>query len=294
MIKYLVVNKFFLKLLVLICKLFLVWTLVYFTIPLIILTPEIINNPVGNFILTLVFLCLPFFLIYLFVDEDMKKISHLLAILTNNQRYYQKNHQFIAYTTRYLILIIICFMPFLSFFSSYQIQNWIYWHPQHRQEDYIQLNQYLQAKNWEDAAKETQSVMLKITNRESNNWLSTRAIETFPCEALQNIDNLWLNASENRFGFSVQTKIWKQENNGQINFNYQIDQKFRQKVGWNPENITHIESHFQLSTDTPRGYLPKPVGTSLGKACVGNLDRLWFGQAVGCYHKIFIRMNDCK
>jgi hypothetical protein len=81
MIKYLIVNKFLLKLLVLICKLFLVWTLVYFTIPLIILTPEIINNPVGNFILTLVFLCLPFFLIYLFVDEDMKKISHLLAIL---------------------------------------------------------------------------------------------------------------------------------------------------------------------------------------------------------------------
>ena len=51
--------------------------LVYFTIPLIILTPEIINNPVNNFIIILVFLFLPFFLIYFFVDEDMKLSRNL-------------------------------------------------------------------------------------------------------------------------------------------------------------------------------------------------------------------------
>ena len=294
MINHLIINKFLLKLLVLSGNFFLYGCLVYFTIPLIILTPGIINNPVGNFIITLVFLFLPFFLIYFFIDEDMKEVSQFIAILTNNQRHQKKTHKILGYITRYLILIIIFLIPFLSFLSSYQIQDWIYWHPQHRQENYTQLSQYLQAKNWEDAAEETQSVMLKITNRENNNWLSTRAIETFPCAALQHIDKLWLNASENRFGFSVQTEIWKQENSGEINFNYEGEQKFNQKVGWKPEKINNPKSSLQLSPDTPIGHFPKPVGTSFGKGCTGSLDRLWFGQSVGCYHKVFIRMDNCQ
>ena len=84
MINYLIVNKFLFKLFVLIGKLFFVWMLVYFTIPLIILTPEIINNPVSNFIIILVFLFLPFFLIYFFVDEDMKLSRNLWEHLWEN------------------------------------------------------------------------------------------------------------------------------------------------------------------------------------------------------------------
>jgi hypothetical protein len=84
MINYLIVNKFLFKLVVLIGKLFFVWMLVYFTIPLIILTPEIINNPVGNFIITLIFLFLPFLLIYFFVDEDMKLSRNLWEHLWEN------------------------------------------------------------------------------------------------------------------------------------------------------------------------------------------------------------------
>ena len=84
MINYWIVNKFLFKLFVLIGKLFSVWMLVYFTIPLIILTPEIINNPVSNFIIILVFLFLPFFLIYFFVDEDMKLSRNLWEHLWEN------------------------------------------------------------------------------------------------------------------------------------------------------------------------------------------------------------------
>ena len=84
MINYWIVNKFLFKLFVLIGKLFFVWMLVYFTIPLIILTPEIINNPVSNFIIILVFLFLPFFLIYFFVDEDMKLSRNLWEHLWEN------------------------------------------------------------------------------------------------------------------------------------------------------------------------------------------------------------------
>jgi GUN4-like len=267
-------------------KLFSLWIFIYFTIPLIILTPDIINNPFGNFVLTIGFLFLPFILVYFFIDKDFKKVSHLLSVVTN--------HKIIAAITKYVILAIILSIPFLAFFPSYQIQNWIYWHPQHRQGNYDQLTHYLQTKNWKYAAQETQLLMLKITNREQKKWLTTRAIETFPCDALQNIDKLWLNASENKFGFSIQTQIWQQENDGRIDFDYDIEQRFKQKVGWNKEEIKNTGSNFQLSLDTPIGHFPKPVGTSFGKTCIGSLDRLWFGQAVGCYHKIFIRIDNCQ
>ncbi|WP_168506309.1 GUN4 domain-containing protein [Anabaena sp. UHCC 0187] len=224
----------------------------------------------------------------------MKKISQFIYVSTNHQRYRKKIHKILASVSKYFILLIICLIPFLSFLSSYQIQDWIYWHPQHRQENYHQLSKTLQVKNWEDAGEETQSLMLKITHREKKKWLSTRAIETFPCDALQKIDKLWLNASQNRFGFIVQTEIWQQLNNGKINFDYEVEQKFQQRIGWKQEGIKNTESNLQLSIDTPKGHFPKPVGTSLGKSCVGSLDRLWFGQAVGCYHKIFIRIDHCQ
>ncbi len=294
MINYSIISRFLSELLILIGKLFLIWMLVYFTIPLILITPEIINNPIGNLIISMGFLFLPFVLMYFFIDEDLKKVSQFIYLSTNRQRYQKKIHKILASIGKYLVLAIICLIPFLSFFSSHQIQDWIYWHPQHRQENYYQLSQYLQAKNWESAAEETQSLMLKITHREKKKWLSTRSIETFPCDALQNIDKLWLNASQDRFGFSVQTEIWKQENSGKINFGYQVEQKFKQRLGWQQEEIKNTESKFKLSIDTPLGHFPKPVGTSFGKACIGSLDRLWFGQAVGCYHKIFVRIDNCQ
>jgi|688.fasta_scaffold178125_2 hypothetical protein len=294
MIHNFISSRFLSKLLRLVGKLFIFWMFVYFIIPLILLTPAIIYHPVGHFILSIGFLFLPFILMNVFIDKDFQKVSHLLSVVTSPKFYPHKLDKIIAGITKYLILAFILSIPFFAFFPSYQIQDWIYWHPQHRLENYDQLSKYLEAKDWKKSAEETQLLMLKITNRDRKKWLSTRAIETFPCNALQNIDKLWLNASKNRFGFSVQTQIWQEENHGKIDFNYDVEQRFKQRLGWNKEEIQNTESNSQLSLDIPIGHFPKPVGTSFGKACVGSLDKFWFGQAVGCYHKIFIRINHCQ
>lgn len=223
-------SQFLSQFLILVGKLFIFWMFVYFTIPLILLTPEIIYHPVVNFILSIGFLFLPFILMYVFIDKDAKKVAHLLSVITSSKFYAHKLDKILAGVIKYLILAIILSIPFFAFFPSYQIQDWIYWHPQHRQENYQQLNQYLNARDWQNSAEETQSLMLKITNREKKKWLSTRAIETFPCNALQKINKLWLDASDNRFGFSIQTQIWLEENHGKIDFDTDVDKRFKQRV----------------------------------------------------------------
>ncbi|MEB3231388.1 MAG: pentapeptide repeat-containing protein [Leptolyngbyaceae bacterium] len=51
------------------------------------------------------------------------------------------------------------------------------------------------------------------------------AIQAMPCEDLKVLDELWREASDNRFGFSVQRQIW--ENSVQQDYG-----KFAEQVGW--------------------------------------------------------------
>ncbi len=50
--------------------------------------------------------------------------------------------------------------------------------------------------------------MLKIMNKEEEGWLTEDDYRNFPKEELRIIDQLWLKYSNNKFGFSVQKKIW--------------------------------------------------------------------------------------
>ena len=46
---------------------------------------------------------------------------------------------------------------------------------------------------------------LKPTQR---GWLTDENVKKIPIESLQKINNLWLAASDGKFGYSVQKKIW--------------------------------------------------------------------------------------
>jgi hypothetical protein len=39
-------------------------------------------------------------------------------------------------------------------------------------------------------------------------WLEPAALENFPCQVLLNVNQLWMQYSQGRFGFSVQAQIW--------------------------------------------------------------------------------------
>ena len=76
--------------------------------------------------------------------------------------------------------------------------------------DYTRLKELLKAVQWEAADQETLNVMLKIANREVEGKLDSVSLQNFPCDALGKIDQLWVDASGGKFGFSVQKKIFEE------------------------------------------------------------------------------------
>jgi GUN4-like len=80
--------------------------------------------------------------------------------------------------------------------------------------NYRPLRSLLQAKQWEDADKETQRSLAKTLSPIRSNLLILRAkeIQKIPCTDLLTVDLLWIKFSYGRFGFSVQKRIVENDN----------------------------------------------------------------------------------
>lgn len=126
--------------------------------------------------------------------------------------------------------------------------------PSEKRVDYTRLRDLLKAGNWKEADEETLAVMLKAAGREKEGWLNSDSIENFPCTDLRTIDQLWVEYSNGRFGFSVQKRIWES-----VGKDYE---KFGDRVGWrkgmffNKEWLYYNELTFSLKPEAPDGHLP--------------------------------------
>ncbi|MEA5579159.1 GUN4 domain-containing protein [Anabaena sp. UHCC 0451] len=113
--------------------------------------------------------------------------------------------------------------------------------------DYRNLQQLLSAQNWQDADKETYSLMLKISEREDKGWLDDGEIRKIPRYDLHIINQLWVKYSGGKFGFSIQKQI------------FQDHKQFTARCGW-IENIATNElikyEDYNFTLDAHRGHLP--------------------------------------
>lgn len=124
--------------------------------------------------------------------------------------------------------------------------------------DYTNLQNLLAAGEWQEADEETARIMLKVAKREEEGWLTYENIETFPCEDLRTIDQLWVKYSNGRFGFSVQKKIWL-EIGGKPNSDLKVWEKFGERVGWYVKEKDDWKMYEDLSFSlyyAPIGHLP--------------------------------------
>jgi hypothetical protein len=139
------------------------------------------------------------------------------------------------------------------------------------EEGYEQLSIYLDKENWKEADKETMQILLRIADTTEKRvrlqptqrgWLTDENVKNIPIESLQKINNLWLAASDGKFGYSVQKKIWldvtqvESIDHSQVSYNILFGD-FADKVGW------QVEGHWLLSYDSfdfsgraPDGHLP--------------------------------------
>jgi hypothetical protein len=136
--------------------------------------------------------------------------------------------------------------------------------------DYTQLRDLLIAEKWEEADGETKRVMLKASGREKEGMLDRESIEKFPSQDLLTIDRLWRRYSKERFGFSVQKRIWQSispnqhldtESSGQRRFSPQVDnqvKEFGDRIGWRVGGNWLYFRELTFDTCALEGHLPSP------------------------------------
>lgn len=122
--------------------------------------------------------------------------------------------------------------------------------------NYKRLDTLLAAQNWKEADAETNRVMLQAEGG-NGNQLSTKALNTFPCEDLRLIDRLWREHSGGRFGFSVQAKILKKMGWQPGDFSHATWSAFYERVGWSGGRATFDFTFvWELNNPIKRGFLP--------------------------------------
>lgn len=79
--------------------------------------------------------------------------------------------------------------------------------------DYSKLQELLEAGKWAEADNETLAILLKLAGLENEHRLDVEHIEKISQSDLKAIDQLWVNYSDGRFGFSVQKSLYNQSIN---------------------------------------------------------------------------------
>lgn len=134
--------------------------------------------------------------------------------------------------------------------------------------DYTKLRDLLASAKWKEADEETAQMMLKAANREKENYLIVEDIDSFPCEDLRTIDQLWVKYSNGHFGFSVQKRIY-QSLGGTREYDKTIWEAFGERVGWRVKNDWIKYHDLTYTTQAPEGHLPDvPLANVVGRGGV--------------------------
>ncbi|MDJ0899281.1 MAG: GUN4 domain-containing protein [Xenococcus sp. MO_188.B8] len=115
---------------------------------------------------------------------------------------------------------------------------------------YTDLENLLKKEKWQEADRETYSIMRQLAQRKN---LDSQALKKISCSNLKEIDHLWVEYSNKHFGFSVQKRIWQK-------FDGKKDDPVKElgnTVGWREKNRWKglDEIDFNLH-DAPAGHLP--------------------------------------
>lgn len=113
---------------------------------------------------------------------------------------------------------------------------------------YRPLRDLLAAENWKEADWETSLAMLKVMYREQAGGLRVEDLQRFPASELRILDQLWVQYSQQHFGFSVQKQIWQSVGNNYF--------KFGDRVGWKQFGAWLNYNQLTFTTNAPQGHLP--------------------------------------
>lgn len=146
--------------------------------------------------------------------------------------------------------------------------------------DYHQLERLLTERLWQDADAETARLMWAtvhqlrldetgLSKTDKKHLLRLRYIQEaeitkYPTDELLAIDKLWNDASDGRFSFSAQCRIWWDCYDDELRAIHEATkvwssrqyQRFAEKVGWVGETDWLPYSGIWFDINAPKGHLP--------------------------------------
>ncbi len=149
---------------------------------------------------------------------------------------------------------------------------------------YQKLEAYLEAKEWQEADRETYRLMITAVGRDIGQKFRWDDLRNFPCDDLLVIDLLWVKHSNGLYGFSVQKQIYV-ECGGNLDFSYPSDEtwnKFCDRVAWQD----HIGQGLNYSDIFKEKFINKsghlPLGEGRGLYHVKNGTPYLASRLVNC------------
>lgn len=125
--------------------------------------------------------------------------------------------------------------------------------------DYTILRNALKEQDFRRASGETRALIIRLAGEVAikRGWVFYAEVRTISVSDMLTINNLWLAASDGKFGYSVQKDIFDQCK-GDFG-------EFFRRLDWNAEREWPAGYHFSL--DAPRGHLPL-TNTQFGTALI--------------------------
>jgi hypothetical protein len=117
--------------------------------------------------------------------------------------------------------------------------------------DYKPLQELLIQQNFESADRLTSIKLREIVGEAAikRGWLYFTEVSQINNTDLQTINDLWVEHSGGKFGFSVQRKIWLG-----LDKNWE---KFWKQIGWKQDgSFTRYPTEFIWDLNAPKGHLP--------------------------------------
>ena len=137
------------------------------------------------------------------------------------------------------------------------------------------LKSLTQANNWEAADSETTRLLLQLGDTNENGSLSQAEVESLPCSALKEIDQVWVDASDGRFGFSVQARILQEAASATGEDSY----GFSSRIGWYVDQQWINYDDVLFDTNAPMGHLPATVLSPVAPGLTGQSPMTLFDNA---------------
>ncbi len=146
---------------------------------------------------------------------------------------------------------------------------------------------------WQESDLLTNTIILELANKNRIAELTSNDIDQIPCDIWIAIDQAWIQASNNRFGWSLQKQIWKSlsgrliyEENNYWEF-AEVYEKFAACVGWRKPRWLNLEF-------SPKIWRKYENLTFAIAAPQGHLPSLFFWEGFNLVDPVFYRLEICR